>query len=180
MDEKPIFDQDIDEKAGEPSVPVRFIGMAAKQLKKNPFRKKGKMPYMLTKGAMYLIADAKKEEFEPYLRKFAGDLAKQYTNIPYNDATRIHYKHNFGKKGADIDAGMVLHFWTQVYKGLEFLILDLKEVDICVGFVFGKQAPVDPKELLLMAFSQVPESHEISKKFEEFAKMKPKSEGNAE
>ena len=90
---------------------------------KNPFRKKGKMPYMLTKGAMYLITDAKKEEFEPYLRKFAGDLAKQYTNIPYNDATRTHYKHNFGKKGADIDAGMVLHFWTQVYKGLEFLII---------------------------------------------------------
>ncbi len=169
MEDKPMYDQDIDEQPGEVTVPILFSGIASREVTKNPFRKKGRLQYILKQGALYMFSDADKADFEAYLKEFTKKLTSQYEKIPYTEHTRQLYKRNFDKIDNMTDGGMIVHYWTTHYRGLESVIIELKEIRLHFGLIFGKNAPVIPNELLRLAMNQVPLSHDLYKKFLQLA-----------
>jgi len=165
-------DEDVDTE----QVPFAFAGMAGKQVNRNPFRRLRRDPYVLKSGAMFFISERPAREFGEWMETFVTNLSNQYASIPYDDRVRKIYAKHYRRDGMT-DLGMVLHYWTHRYQGLEFTLLDLKSADLRIGFVYGKDAPVNIVELLSYAYESIPNHHPLKKRFLAFLTNKPDNNG---
>jgi len=180
MDNKPVIATEIDQAPDPIKVPVLFIGIAARMITKNPFRKKGRLLHVLTGGAMYAISDEPKDKLEQYMQKLVVQWNSEYKSIPFTDEIRSKYKRTWGVDNNGVDSGKLLHYWASVYNGLRFVVLEIKEIESRVAFVFGNNQNIDIPDLLKLALMQIPKDHPLMQRFLKSINAKEEQKGLTE